>query len=125
MPVFTTATASAAARRSHAPDSARNGLSSLKKVRIVEDLVYRVLISILQAVSLRTAPAREDARIICDLVRAFDIMLERIRIMTMTPAPKAADAPKKPAKRLALRGPMIVAWKPPEQPKPQPAGVAS
>jgi hypothetical protein len=92
--------------------------------RYVQDFVYRVLISILEGVSLRTAPGREDARIICDLVRAFDIILERIRILTMTPAPKAADPPKKPAKRLALPGPMVGEWKPREKPKPPQADMA-
>lgn len=125
MPLFTPATASAAARRSHAADSARNRLSSLKKVRIVEDLVYKALISMDTGFSPLTPLTREYARILCDLVRAFDIILERIRIMTMTPAPKAADAPSRRKKAAALPAPRVTLWKAPEPPPGQPADAAS
>lgn len=80
-------------------------------LRIVEDLVFKALISMDTRFSPLTPVTREYARTLGDLVRAFDIILERIRIMTMTPAPKAADAPKRQKPKGKLVAPSLTLWR--------------
>src|SRR3974377_1853429 len=99
MPAFTSATASAAARRSHAPGAARHTANGLKQAIDLRDLAYNAAVSIGRGLSPGQKVSREDAIALQGLVRAWESCEERIRIPRNKPFPGSRRPGPAPLRR--------------------------
>jgi hypothetical protein len=104
MPVFTTATAADAAAKSHA---ARKGHGELKQALVLKDLAYKAALAICPTLSPCEKLPRDDAMALASLLKGYDAMCNRIRILrgkplpgSRRPAPEPAEPKYPPPKNL-------------------------
>ena len=90
MPAFTRETAAAAARRSHAADSGRKLGNGLKQAAELQNLCYQAALGICPPLSRGAKFSREEALALAALVKGFDAMANRIRILRGKPLPGRA-----------------------------------
>ena len=94
--MFTPATAAEAARRSHAPGSQRN---SLRQAAELQNFCYQLARGICAGPSLPVKSSREDALALAGLVKAWDAMANRIRILRGIPMPGSRRPQEKAERR--------------------------
>src|SRR5260370_993264 len=103
MPAFTPATAAEAAAKSHGPDSQRNHgprleQNALKQAVELRDLCYRAAQAMSPAVSPSEKNSARDALALASLVKAWDAMANRIRILGGAPLPGSCRPAPEPTK---------------------------
>ena len=99
MAAFTAATAAAAAVISHA---SRRGCSELKQALALQDLAYKAAQATCFALSPAEKLPREDAIALAALLKSWDTLSNRIRILRGKPLPgsrRPAPDPARPAVR--------------------------
>jgi hypothetical protein len=95
MPAFTHANAADAAAKSHAE---RRGRSELKQALVLLDLAYKAALAIYPTLSLGEKLPRDDAMALASLLKSWDTISNRIRILRGKPLPGSRRPAPEPAK---------------------------
>jgi hypothetical protein len=90
MAIFTTVTATAAARKSHA---ARGTRTELKQAIALQDLAYKAALSASLPLSREEKFSREDAVALAALLKSWDTLSNRVRILRGRPLPGSRRPP--------------------------------
>src|SRR5690348_5449464 len=97
MPVFTSATASAAARKSHAENSRRFSRDGLQQAVVLRKMAFDAAVSMRGSFSPEKKITRDDAIGLGNLIRAWEASDEQIRIYKNRPLPGSRrPAPEQP-----------------------------
>src|SRR5438105_2390347 len=100
MPVFTPATAAEAAAKSHASRKGNGKGNELRQALELQSLAYTAAQAIYPAVSLGEKPSRENAMALAALVKAWDSMANRIRVLRGVPMPGSRRPIAEPVRSL-------------------------
>src|SRR5205807_2742449 len=103
MPAFSSATASAAARNSHASRKAQKELSQASEL---QSLAYKAALAICPALSPGEKFPREDALALASVIKAWDAVANRIRILRGRPLPGSRRPAPEPLRAASRRKPL-------------------